>query len=276
MDCDELEKYIPDYLAGGKDTPLGKNLEAHLNQCPNCRKEVEEMNHIWAEMGKVPEEKPGVELEQKFNVMLKAEDAKVNPDKHKESVYQKITGLFSRIWPQRPLIQFSMVAAIFAIGIFIGSSTRMSQEAHFEEVARIEDKVQKLNQLVMLTLLQQDSPSDRLKGLNLAYSIDAPNEKVIDALINTLNEDPSVNLRLAAVDVLNEFSGHKSIKSKLLSSLLKQSSPIIQVGLIELVVAMGDKNAASVFNEMLKSRTLDKTVKKRLLIGLNRLQASPA
>ena len=50
--------------------------------------------------------------------------------------------------------------------------------------------------------MQQQSASDRLRGVNYAYRVEQSDPEVLGALLTTVNHDPSVNVRLAAVDAV--------------------------------------------------------------------------
>ena len=56
-----------------------------------------------------------------------------------------------------------------------------------------------MRQLVTLSLLQQQSAGDRLQGVNWSYRVEQPDTAVLAALLTTVNHDPNVNVRLAAV-----------------------------------------------------------------------------
>ncbi len=63
-----------------------------------------------------------------------------------------------------------------------------------------------MRQLVALSLMQQQNASDRLRGVNYTYRVEPDDPQVLSALLTTVNHDPSVNVRLAAVDALRKFT----------------------------------------------------------------------
>ncbi len=63
-----------------------------------------------------------------------------------------------------------------------------------------------MRQLVALSLLQQQNASDRLRGVNYAYRVEQSDPQVLSALLTTLDHDSNVNVRLAAVDAVRNFT----------------------------------------------------------------------
>ena len=57
-----------------------------------------------------------------------------------------------------------------------------------------------------LSLLQQQSASDRLRGVSYSYQMDKGDVQIREALLETLNSDSSVDVRLAAVDALRRMA----------------------------------------------------------------------
>ena len=58
-----------------------------------------------------------------------------------------------------------------------------------------------MNRMVTLSLLQHQSASQRLRAVSLSHR-GTPDTEVVGALLDVINQDDSVNVRLAALDVL--------------------------------------------------------------------------
>ena len=67
---------------------------------------------------------------------------------------------------------------MLVIGIVIGGViTRQSSE-----VAQLRGEMYNMRQMVTLSLLQQQSASDRLRGVNWSYRVEQPDSEVLAAL----------------------------------------------------------------------------------------------
>ena len=59
-----------------------------------------------------------------------------------------------------------------------------------------------MRQMVALSLMQQQSAGERLRGVSWAYRVESSDTEVLSALLYTVNNDQSVNVRMAAVEAL--------------------------------------------------------------------------
>ena len=75
------------------------------------------------------------------------------------------------------------------------------------KIERLGQEVDRLQQQMTLQLLDQPSASARLQGISLTSRVQDPAPALIAALLDTLDNDPSVNVRLSAVDALYLFCG---------------------------------------------------------------------
>src|SRR5437764_14005090 len=94
-------------------------------------------------------------------------------------------------------------------------------------------------QLVALSLLEQQSASQRLEGVNYSTQVERPDPEISTALLHVLRFDNSVDVRLAALDALRRYKDDRQVRSGLLTALQDQQSPLVQIALIDLFVEMG-------------------------------------
>ena len=140
------------------------------------------------------------------------------------------------------------------------------------DLAGLQDEVHHMRQLVTLSLLEQQSASERLRGVDYSSRVDQSDTQVLAALLQAVNHDPNVNVRLAAVDALRKFARDPSVKGSLDQSLVKQESPLVQLALIDFLVDTRDKSAVPSLAALERSPTADKNVKEKALWGLSQLQ----
>ena len=88
-----------------------------------------------------------------------------------------------------------------------------------------------LRQMVSLSLLQQQSASERLKGVAWAAQLESGDGSVVTALLDALSNDPNVNVRLASVDALKRFATQDAVRRGAVTALERQTSPLVQIAL---------------------------------------------
>jgi HEAT repeat protein len=138
-------------------------------------------------------------------------------------------------------------------------------------VAKLREEVHNMYQLVTISLLQQQSASERLRGLSWSQRVSQPDPEVLSALLQVLNYDPNVNVRLAAVDALSQFSGQQNVRQGLIQGLTRQASPLVQIALIDLLVSLHERNSVDTLKHLVKDQRLNESVKQRAEWGLKQL-----
>ena len=129
-----------------------------------------------------------------------------------------------------------------------------------------------MRQLVALSLMQQQSASERLRGVSWAYQAEPSDREVLGALVKAVNHDPNVNVRLAAVDALKKFGQHQVVQRGVLQALSQQDSPIVQVALIDWVVDLKDTDSVGTLQKLTKDTSANDEVRKHAEWGIEQLQ----
>ena len=86
----------------------------------------------------------------------------------------------------------------------------------------------------------------------------ALDQELVQLLINTLNFDENVNVRLAACQALAHFENEPLVREGLIQSLKIQTDPNIQITLIEVLVFMKEKRASQAMEQLSQDKqTMD-------------------
>jgi len=206
--------------------------------------------------------------------------AKINADKAgriNQSVSKENIG---RNWSRRTLVWSLRVAAgiiLLLIGFLAGQFLRDRKGTSNEEVAALHDDVQQMKQALMYSgNFSQVSAGERLSAVNLSEKIPSNNKKldqeITDILIHTMNNDKSVNVRMAAADALFRFRKEPLIKKALVNSLSEQEDPQMQITLINMLVQMKAKGALNEMNKLLVNSDTREVVKQQLKAGIAELR----
>ena len=128
----------------------------------------------------------------------------------------------------------------------------------------LSEQMVEMKEMMMLTLLENESATDRLKAVSLTSDLDHVSKKVTNALIETLNNDPNVNVRLATLEALREYAGNPDVRMKLVKSISQQDSPLVQIGLAELMVALKEKSSVNELRKIMDEQSTPKEVKQKI------------
>ena len=162
---------------------------------------------------------------------------------------------------------------LLVLGFLVGYQLRpIPGPAATNEIAELRSELHQTRQMVALSLLQQQSASDRLKGVSWSYQLQQPGREILAALLDTLMHDQNVNVRLAAVDALAQFARQPTVRQGILQALAQQDSPMVQIALIDLLVGLGEKNSVTTLRNLSANRNLDTAVRDRAEQGLVELE----
>lgn len=133
-----------------------------------------------------------------------------------------------------------------------------------EDVHALREEVRSLSHLVALSLLRNESASDRLQGVSYSRQSSATDPRVLAALLEAANRDANDNVRLAAIDALKPLLGRREVRDRLLQGFDGQRSPLVQIALVDAIATSTLGEAESLLRSLLARPSLDPAVRQRL------------
>jgi hypothetical protein len=269
MRCEEVNDLFPDLLAGSLDAAAAADLREHLASCATCQVEYAEVDTLWQALGRVPT--PAVHsnrMRERFSAMVAAERA--SSDRRTASRPAGARAWAPR-WMGEPLVQLAMAASLLIVGVLVGRALppRVSAPpAQGTDIAEVRSELRDMRQMLTLSLMQQQSATERLRGVSWSAQIDRPGTELVSALLDTLLHDPNVNVRLAVVDALRRFSDRQDVRLGTEQALADRTSPLIQVALIDFMVETRNPEAPALFRTLLQDASVDASVRGRAQWGL--------
>jgi hypothetical protein len=269
MKCEEIRDLMLEILDGESDAADRGLFETHIAACLACTEEFRRLNETWTRLGVLSSEQPSAALSERFYAMLEAEQEKTAAGPQRKPFFRRVNDGFARLRPL-PAFQFGAAALLLVVGLGGGFwfGSRGAAGGRVEALGR---EVQEMRQSMGETLLQQTSSSDRLRGVSYMEKVNVPGRRTIDALLQTLNTDPSINVRLAAADALYLFAGQPGVKEGVIASLARQVSPSVQVALIDLLVDIREKRAVDALKSLMGDQKLDPGVRHKAELGVKQL-----
>jgi hypothetical protein len=270
MKCQRIQDLFADEWAGTLDAGDRAELELHLSECASCREERESLNRLWARLAAIPSEEPGSGMRSRFHAMLEGYQQGLGRARILPSRGMSFGEWFAAWSGHRLAFQTGFAAMLLLAGFFGGYLLRASRNGH-EELANLRDEVHEMRRMVTISLLKQQSASERLKGVSWSSQVSRPDPEFLNTLMHTLNYDTNVDVRLAAVDALARFAGDPEVRGGLVKSLTKQDSPLVQISLIDLLVQLHERQSIDVLRQLTNDTTQNEQVRQRAQWGLQRL-----
>lgn len=250
----DYSNLLIDYLDGNLDVELKAEVEKELAQNPSLQQELEELRLLLGAIEESPNVQPSPSLRNNFMHVLEAEKIKE-------------VQAPARTYTLRPM-EWRVAAAIslLVIGTGFGMLWKYSKDQQ-NQINVLVQEVEMTRKMLVVSMLQNESASDRIQALNMAHTQPA-DPKIIDALIFTLNNDEHVNVRMKAAEALVEFRHQPTVVEALAKSLEAQESPEVQITLIDILVELGTPKAAPPLQKLIKEDNVLEVVRNKAASGL--------
>ena len=141
------------------------------------------------------------------------------------------------------------------------------------ELARADDTrpVAAMKKVLAFDQRPTTSASERIQAVNQSYALDQGDAAITQLLINTLNFDANVNVRLAACQALLRFEQEPGVREALIQSLTIQTDPNVQITLIDTLVIIKEKRAVTAMQRLARSQQAIDAVRQKAEEGISRL-----
>jgi hypothetical protein len=267
MKCEQIAELLPDFLHGALNREQTDTVGRHLAECADCRDEVA----VWDKLALLPAAEPSSAARHRFEEMLRAYEAgrqERRPAFARPRISPRRSGFD---WLRSPLVQLGGSLALLAIGFFLGAGLNRVR-SRSDELAAMRSEVSSMRQLVVLSMLQQQSASERLQAVSYSQHEERLDPQVLSALLHTLRYDSSVDVRLAALDALSHHAAQPQVRIGVTDALQAQQSPLVQVALIDQLLEWHDPDTTQRLRSFQQSPNLNPTVRERAAWALSKLQ----
>jgi hypothetical protein len=259
-------------------------LKTHLDECEDCHQEFAANLEVWELMGRLPVPEPSGDMQATFNAAL---------GRFKQSVGEPAGmrsagfGGFWQLFRLQPWLATAFSLLLIAGGVGLGYAIRRPALATTattaaatdaaqpvsdrQQLAALSTQVHEMREMMMLSLLQNPSASERMRGVSYTSDIKNVNPGMADALLATLNNDPNVNVRLTTLEALTHFANDPKVREGLVQSILEQDSPLVQSALADVMLKLQEKRAVKSFKKLLKQKDLNGMVKTKIEQTISRL-----
>lgn len=258
MDKEKLEELLIEYIDGKLSAEERKMVESeYLTRNTETYHLYEQLREVIQAMNRSTQLEPTERLRGGFQRALESE---IHQGRRGKTV------LFSAM-------VYRVAAAITFVALAGTALLWMRQHRQHEaQLAEMREQIQATKHEMMAMLGNQQSASQRLMGATVAFNdIAQADDDIINALVQTMNEDENSNVRLAALEALVKFKQQPHVRRALIGSLATQKDPVVQISLIRLLVEMKELGVKKQLEEITTEEDMLPAVKDEAHAGLLKL-----
>lgn len=246
MNCKYIQDLLIEFLENNLNQEQTNEVEKHLTTCENCRNEYQLAKQFLHTINDIEDEQPSANLSMNFNQILEEE---------KENQRQESIQFKDQKQNNYKFGEFLKYAAailiIFGIGFLLGKNSPSTNDQSMI-IASLQSDLNNMKQNLTMATLKQPTSSQRLKAVNILEKQAVADDKVLSVLVQTLQSDANVNVRMAAANALTKFAQHPLVRNAYLEALKNQKEPSIQITLINILIDIQENRAKILLEEIMK------------------------
>jgi len=251
-DCKHINHLLIDFIDKKLNKEQTEQVKLHLEECKICNKELEDILIVIDDLDSIKDEQPTPALRDNFIEMLNDEKLKAKTRNVIDiNSHKRIT------WLYNPFIRVAAGFTILVAGIFLGMLLQNNLSSR-SEVSQLKTEMDEMKQMLFMAKLDQSSASQRIQAVNFTQDLSQPNKEILETLIQTMNTDDNVNVRMAAIYALSKFTDENLVRNALVNSLKTQEDALLQITLINILVQIKEDKAVDVMKDIIqKEETID-------------------
>ncbi|HUJ42797.1 MAG TPA: HEAT repeat domain-containing protein [Opitutaceae bacterium] len=265
MNCERIQESFLDYQDGRLSPADAAAVRDHLKTCLDCQREWAGLQEISLKLDRLPPVAPSPRLRTQFYAMLETHRRAADSRSPFVLVRSRLDRFFTRLLPARPALQFALACSLLVAGLLVGArylrpAAPATDPAVARELADLRTKIETMDKLVSASLQRQPA-GERLRTVLASSALKDSGPVIVNGLLTTLAFDPSVNVRLSALEALYPHADQSAVRSAVASALPREPSPLVQVAMIDFLATTRDPAAISTLESVSRTATYDQTVR---------------
>jgi anti-sigma factor RsiW len=269
MSCEHFQEDFIDYHDGTLPETRLLEIREHLKTCLDCQRVWAGLQALQSTIDTTPAPEPPERMRRRFFAMLETHTA---AEQRRSDIFgparRGVARWFEALLPQNPVFQAAAMLALLAGGLWLG--TRMAPPRPDAELAELREQIKTITRLVAYTAAQDTPASDRLRTvLTGGNGTSGAQTARTSSLLTTLALDPNVNVRLSALEALYPQSDSSDVRSGVLAALSRETSPLVQVAMIDFLTAAKAQEAQPVFERISQQPEINENVRAAARRGIS-------
>ena len=265
MNCERIQESFLDYQDGRLSPAESAAVRDHLKTCLDCQREWAGLQEISLKLDRLPPVEPSPRLRTQFYAMLETHRRAADSRSPFVLVRSRLDRFFTRLLPARPALQFALACSLLVAGLLVGAryfrpAAPAPDPAVGRELADLRTRIETMDKLVNASLARQPT-GERLRTVLASSALTDSGPVIVNGLLTTLAFDPSVNVRLSALEALYPHADQSAVRTAVASALPREPSPLVQVAMVDFLAATRDPGALSTLEDVSRTASYDQGVR---------------
>lgn len=223
-----------------------EKMDTLCNQFPDCVESLQSTLMMWEELGEVATPEPSPGMDAGFYKMLSefASEQAATRKAWWELDWVRLNGF---------QLRWVALAGVFLLGM--ASGVLFWPEKQAQEILA-DNQTSDYS-----TLTSSESTTERLMSIQQVKERTELDDQLIKALGEVLMHDENENVRLSAIETMLYFADNPKVRESLIRAIPYQSSPLLQMTLAEVMVALEDPRAVDEIRHLMETQQLELEVK---------------
>ncbi len=263
MNCKDIESRVIDYIDKQLSVPEAHDVKMHIETCTHCLGVYEETLQLMKVFENEEQHLPGEHLRANFVKTL--EEEKQLLSKHSIGLEKTSSSNFN--WK----LAFQIAASLLILFSGYYAGTYSTEKKASQQILSLKEETVQLKENMMLALLENRSASKRIQAVNFSEEMVQPDSKIIEALIDRMQYDSNVNVRLAAAEALSGYNNLEDVKKAFIEALSIEKNPSLQIAIIQFLVKTQEKRALAPMQKLLEQPDIPDYVKEQANDGIQQI-----
>ena len=246
MNIDEFEDRMIQALEGELSDGAYEQLMKEIEVDETLKQVWKGYKELYIDLDSVPPDEPSSKVKHRFDIWLE--------DQVSQS--EKVVDIAAKGVRKGPILLWRRWAGVAAV--FIGLLGFWNL---YEHNLQVENTLADVS-LQMEVLMAQQSSTARIKAIRVNYNpnSNSVDDKMIQVLIDVLNEDESSNVRLAAVETLAQYIQQERVREALISRLAVERDGGVKLSIITSLGRRQDETFKSTLEKIVNDDSQEKFV----------------
>ncbi len=267
MSCDSFQEDFLEYRANRLSPSRAKALGEHLRTCLDCQRAWADFQEIDRVVAKYPAPVPTENLRRNFYAMLDTHLAVQREPGVFAPVRRGLARLRAEWLPANPFAQLAATALLVACAV-IGTLLVQTRRERDADLTALRRQVDAVTRLVAYTALDRQPASGRVQAV---LATDTDTDTGLAELLGAVAQDPNINVRISALESLYPHATVPAVRSGVLAALTRETSPIVQVAMIDFLANAKATEAQTHFELLAHDPSVNSTVRAAASNGLVQL-----